>query len=239
MAAPSHRLRFLVGLALGAALGAGAAWVLLADARRDIAGEREARRAVVALQALSSLLERTGIEGDAARRLAADWQAATPGVTRVRAAAGTSLEISTAPEDVGERAAPRRLAREEKDFYDRGHRIAAAVQTNRDEQQALRDEIEVEAAVGGRLSLAGPAPANLIAVATAQRLLAESLLDQAEAATAGKQRPQHAQEALRLLEKARAVAETKAHQALYPQLAGEVAELWSRAERLAQLAPLR
>ena len=160
MAAPSHRLRFLVGVALGAALGAGAARAFLSDARRDVAREREVRRAVVALQALSALLERTGALGDPARRLAAAWQAATPGVARVRVAAGTSLEISTAPEDAGERAAPRRLAREEKDLYDRGQRVAAAVQTNREEQQSLRDEIEVEPAAGGGLSLAAPAPAG-------------------------------------------------------------------------------
>ena len=172
MGAPSHRLRFLAGLALGAALGAWLARGFLADARRDVAGAREERKAVVALQALVSLLDRAGADGDAARRVATAWQASTPGVARARLALGLQLEVSTAPEDAGGRAAPRRLAREEKPLYDRAQRIAAAVRSNRDAQEAPRPEIEVEPLSGRRLSLAAPvevggAPAGVLEIETA------------------------------------------------------------------------
>src|SRR5207253_2488769 len=84
-------------------------------------------------------------------------EAAIPSVSQARVfrADGIRLEASTAPDDVGDRAAPRRLRREEKPLYDRSQRIAAAVQTNREEQRARKPEIEV-APAGARLSLAGP-----------------------------------------------------------------------------------
>ncbi len=69
MRAPSHRLRFLAGVALGAALGAWLARGFLEDARGDVALEREDRKAVVALQALASALDRA-LRLDAERRAA-------------------------------------------------------------------------------------------------------------------------------------------------------------------------
>ena len=156
-AAPAHRLRFLIGVALGAVLGALLLRGFVSDASRQVADEAEERRAVVTLQALTSLVQRAGGEGDAVRGAVAAWQARTPSVSQARVfrADGIRLEASTAPDDVGDRAAPRRLRREEKPLYDRSQRIAAAVQTNREEQRARKPEIEV-APAGARLSLAGP-----------------------------------------------------------------------------------
>jgi arabinogalactan oligomer/maltooligosaccharide transport system permease protein len=157
---PSHRLRFLSGLLLGAGLGAWLVHGFVSDARRRAAGELEVRQAVVALQAVTSLVERAGGEGEAVRRVVAAWQAGTPGVASLRIARGMQLEASTAPGDSGDRAAPRRLAREEKPLYDRAQRISTAVQTNREEQAGRKDEIEVERLPDRRLSLAAPLVAD-------------------------------------------------------------------------------
>jgi arabinogalactan oligomer/maltooligosaccharide transport system permease protein len=82
------------------------------------------------------------------------------------------LVASTAAADAGDRAAPRRMLREEKPLYDRGQRLANAVQGNRDERSALRPEIEVERLEDGRLSLAAPllvdgAPVGTVEIETA------------------------------------------------------------------------
>src|SRR6185295_17106197 len=56
----------------------------------------------------------------------------------------------------GDLAAPRRLSREEKDLYDRGQRLRAAVETKRQEGAARKEEIEIAPASGGAMNLAGP-----------------------------------------------------------------------------------
>ncbi len=172
-ASSSHRLRFLVGVALAALLGAALLRAFVSGASKQIADEAEERKAIVTLQAVTSLVHSAG-DGDAVRKVAAAWQARTPPVSQVRVflAEGMRLEASTAPGDAGERAAPRRLQREEKPLYDRNQRIAAAGQTNREEQQARKAEIEAAPLGGGRLSLAGPvekdrAPAGLVEIETA------------------------------------------------------------------------
>ena len=172
-AGTSHRLRFLVGVALAALLGAALLRAFVSGASRQIADEAEERKAIVTLQAATSLAHSAG-DGDAVRKVMAAWQARTPTVSQVRVflADGMRLEASTAPGDAGERAAPRRLQREEKPLYDRSQRIAAAAQTNREEQQARKAEIEAAPLGGGRLSLAGPvekdrAPVGLVEIETA------------------------------------------------------------------------
>jgi arabinogalactan oligomer/maltooligosaccharide transport system permease protein len=160
-AASAHRLRFLIGVGLGAVLGAVLLRGFVSDASRQVADEAQERQAVVTLQALTSLVQRAGGEGDAVRSAVSAWQSRTPSVSQARVfrADGIRLEASTAPDDAGDRAAPRRLRREEKPLYDRSQRIAAAVQTNREEQHARKQEIEA-APAGARLSLAGPLEKN-------------------------------------------------------------------------------
>ena len=156
---PSHRLRFAVGVALAGLLGGWLCARFVGQAVRHETGDVERRQAVVTLQGLSELVRRVATDGDAARRSVADWQAKTPEVAQVRVLflSGIRLEASTAPADTGDKAAPRRLAREEKPFFDRGQRIAAAVRANRDEDANRKPEIEIAPApTGRRLSLAGP-----------------------------------------------------------------------------------
>ncbi len=144
---PSHRLRFGAGLLLGTLLVAGVGHRLLTDSLAGTARFGEDRRAVVALRALTDLVARAG-SGDAVRTVVADFGKAYPAVVSTRAVLfdGLSLEASTDPADSGENAAPRRLKREEKDVYDHGQRLRAAVETNRQEGAGRKEEIERDAA---------------------------------------------------------------------------------------------
>ena len=154
---PSHRLRFGAGLVLGTLLVAGVGHRLLTDSLAGTARFGEDRRAIVALRALTDLVARAG-SGDAVRTVVGDFGKAYPAVVSTRTVlfAGLSLEASTDPADSGENAAPRRLKREEKDIYDRGQRLRAAVETNRQEGAGRKDEIERERLADGSLSLAAP-----------------------------------------------------------------------------------
>ena len=155
---PSPRLRFGIGLALALALGIGLDVFLLMGARRADARVRTEREAIVTLNALTGAVERAGISGDEVRRAVAAWAKSHPSLAAVRVVVfeGISLEASTEPKDSGDRAAPRRLTREEKDLYDRGQRLRAAVETNRQEGAARKEEIEVSEIDRGALGLAGP-----------------------------------------------------------------------------------
>lgn len=154
---PSHRLRFGAGLLLGTLLVAGFGHRLLSGSLGETARFGEDRRAVISLRALTDLVARAG-SGEAVRTVAAGFQASQREVaaTRVVLFDGISLEASTNPADKGEDAAPRRLKREEKDLYDRGQRLRAAVETNRQEGGARKDEVEKERLGDGALSLAAP-----------------------------------------------------------------------------------
>jgi arabinogalactan oligomer/maltooligosaccharide transport system permease protein len=154
---PSHRARFLAGLAVALAIGVGLSLLWVRDARTDAFRQRERREAVASLRVLVDLVERAGIQGEAVRAAVAAWQGGQepPGVARVVVFQGIQLEASTDPADAGERAAPRRLSREEKPLFDRGQRLRGAVAGNR-EGGASRPEIEVERRPGGGLHLAAP-----------------------------------------------------------------------------------
>jgi arabinogalactan oligomer/maltooligosaccharide transport system permease protein len=155
---PSSRRRFLAGLALATLAGAGLLFVV-SDAARSVGHQAAARRdAVVRLQALAATLDRVGVAGEPARAVVARWAASDSTLRTIRVLAfdGISLEASTATADRGERAAPRRLEREEKPFYDQGQRLRAAVETNVQEEVARKAEIEVEARHDGSLAVAAP-----------------------------------------------------------------------------------
>lgn len=98
--------------------------------------------------------------GEAVRRAVAAFANAHPEVKAVRVVAfeGIRLEASTNPEDIGEKAAPRRLEREEKPLYDLGQKLRAAVAGNREglEGAARAEEVAVERLPGGLLRLSAP-----------------------------------------------------------------------------------
>lgn len=155
---PNHRLRFAAGLIAGTALAVGVGYYLLDTARRGQAQTPGERQAMIALRALSDVIDHAGGSGDRVRTAAASWQEANPWIVSIRVLVfdGISLEASTDPTDAGDRAAPRRLSRDEKAFYDRGQRLRTAVETNREEGAPRKDEIEIERFADGSLSIAGP-----------------------------------------------------------------------------------
>src|SRR5512133_1625626 len=147
---PSHRRRFLAGLAAALARGVGGSWLLLRGAHGAVAEEVRLRKATVAALALAELVGRAGESGAAVRSVDAAWQSHQPpgDEARVVIFQGLSLEASTSARDTGDRAAPRRLSRDEKELFDRGQRLRAAVAGNRD-GGASKPEIELERAAGG------------------------------------------------------------------------------------------
>jgi arabinogalactan oligomer/maltooligosaccharide transport system permease protein len=155
---PSRRLRIAIGLAVATVAVVGIGQVLLTRSLAAASAAESSRASVVTLRALTDVVEKAGGAGEPVRRALAAWKAGHPDLSTVRVVAfdGLSLEASTAAADTGEHAAPRRLTREEKPLYDRGQRLRAAVETNRQEGVARKEEIEVEAVPSGGLSLAAP-----------------------------------------------------------------------------------
>ncbi|PTL82929.1 carbohydrate ABC transporter permease [Vitiosangium sp. GDMCC 1.1324] len=153
-----RRVRVLVGLSLALGLSLVLAQGLLARTLASISTERADRQALVSLRALGELVQRAGGTGDPVRAVVSTWKEQLPpgSAVRVSAFSGIRLEASTFPEDQGERAAPRRLSREEKPLYDRGQRLRAAVEINREESTARKLEIETEALPDGRRLLSAP-----------------------------------------------------------------------------------
>jgi arabinogalactan oligomer/maltooligosaccharide transport system permease protein len=150
------RRRLTAGLALAVALGVGLChWVLLRT-RAQEEHSRNVRVAVVELRALTEVVTRAGGAGDGARRAAVGFAAQQGDLATARVIAGVSLEASTAPEDAGDKAAPRRLSKDEKALYDLGQRLRAAIDTNRKEGAARKGEIEVAPTAAGGLTLAEP-----------------------------------------------------------------------------------
>lgn len=100
-------------------------------------------------------------EGSKIRRAVASFARSHPeaGPIRVVLFEGIRLEASTAPEDQGDNAAPRRLAREEKPLYDLGQSLRAAASGNR-EGGAQRPEISLERRPDGVLALSAPLERN-------------------------------------------------------------------------------
>ncbi|MFH1176172.1 MAG: sugar ABC transporter permease, partial [Acidobacteriota bacterium] len=153
-----HRRRLASGVLLAAALGVGLShWVVVRVRAADTRSRAE-RAAVVALGALVEIAEKAGGGGEAVRHAVARVGQENRSLKTIRVVAfqGVSLEASTAPEDIGEKAVPRRLSRDEKELYDLGQRLRAAVETNRQEGGARKTEIELGAAPSGGLTLAAP-----------------------------------------------------------------------------------
>ncbi|WP_404366566.1 carbohydrate ABC transporter permease [Corallococcus coralloides] len=142
--AGGYRGRVLVGLALALGVSLFLAHGLLQRANQERAAEREQRTATVALLGLTDLVQRAGGTGDAVKAVVAGWPGMPGSSVRVIAFSGIRLEASTFPDDTGDKAAPRRLSRDEKPLYDRGQRLRAAVETNREEGGARKAEVESE-----------------------------------------------------------------------------------------------
>ncbi len=210
---PSHRRRFLLGLALAGLFAGLSGLGLLHRAELGESAARSERIATVTFGALTDLVKAArggagaepaaptpadamgfgaelgeisepasgiGSDLDAAaapeaapadeagakvRTAVAAFATAHPEIAAIRVVTfdGIQLDASTAPADTGDNAAPRKLAREEKDLYDLGQKLRAAVQSNRetgDEAGARAEEIGFERRPDGTLLLAGPVEAD-------------------------------------------------------------------------------
>lgn len=157
MSTPVRR-HALVGLAVAGLVGVLAAWFLLGAGRRATTDFRAEREAVVSARALAELVARAGVQGDQVRQVVTRFTAGDQSIrsARVIIFEGLSLEASTFPEDVGDKAAPRRLAKEEKPLFDQGQRLRAAADTNREDQASMKEEIEVTPMADGSLQVAAP-----------------------------------------------------------------------------------
>lgn len=152
------RRQVLVGLLLGLAVALwGARW-LLNEARLAAAQAQRGRQAVITTQSMADAVQRAGGEGDGVRQVVARLAQAELSLRAVRVVLfdGLRLEASTAAADAGEQAAPRRLSREEKALYDQGQRLRAAVETNREDNAARKEEVEVAPRPDGGIDLAAP-----------------------------------------------------------------------------------
>jgi arabinogalactan oligomer/maltooligosaccharide transport system permease protein len=173
-----QRFRFGVGLAVALALAIGLAYQLLAAERRQSRRDGEERIAVVQLRALTEVVQKFTLPSEAGLQpLLSRWKARLPGSppARVVVTQGIRLEASTFPEDAGEKAAPRRLTREEKPLYDEAERLRAAVETNESEGAPRVEEIEVAAKRAGGLRLASPIERDHAVVGMVQMETAPSL----------------------------------------------------------------
>src|SRR3954469_3224333 len=96
-----------------------------------------------------------GAQDEALRHAVERFAAAHPEIAAIRVVRfdGILLAASTAPADQGNKAAPRRLEREEKPLYDLGQALRAAVDENRQgaEGAARRPELGLERRAGGVL----------------------------------------------------------------------------------------
>ena len=205
---PSHRRRFVIGLACALLLGVGVGLALLTAARTAERHQLASREAVVTLRALTDLIERVeappaeeeggladelagldspaeedsgmglgdelaaidaGTEtpaeepGEAVRLAVARFAEKHPELRSIRVITfeGIRLEASTDPADAGAaRQAPRRLEREEKDVYDLGQRLRAAIDENRETVAGggapINPEISTQELPDGGFSIAGP-----------------------------------------------------------------------------------
>ncbi|HEV7784888.1 MAG TPA: hypothetical protein VGQ28_06095, partial [Thermoanaerobaculia bacterium] len=101
-----------------------------------------------------------GDSGEAVRHAVARFAAGHPEIKAIRVVdfEGIQLTASTSAADTGDKAAPRRLAREEKDLYDLGQKLRAAVQGNREgaEGAARQNEISIAQGPDGTWSMAAP-----------------------------------------------------------------------------------
>jgi arabinogalactan oligomer/maltooligosaccharide transport system permease protein len=165
----------VAGTAVASLLFTTVAWLVLGRAAVELSRQGEQRRAMVSVRALADLVQRAGGKGDAARAAVEAWAQEHPqlGSLRVVSLDDVSLEASTAPEDKGEKAAPRQLTDEEKPLFDRGGDLRTAVDTNRQEGGALKAEVDVVPLGRDRLAVAVPVEqeGSVVSMVSAQAVL--------------------------------------------------------------------
>jgi len=150
------RGRIAGGLAAGLILGVLLGGWGLSFGRGRMQTEKQVRTATVRLVAITRIVERARAAGAEVQPLLERFAAEQPNLGPVRVIEGRNLLASTHPDDTGERAAPRKLQREEKDLFDQAKRLATVAAANRAGAAEQGNEIEVRGSAAAGLSLAGP-----------------------------------------------------------------------------------
>ena len=150
--------RLVIGLALALVLAVGFGLWIQARGRAGLSSMVAERSAIVSLRALTDVVEQMGLESEDLQGAVERYVDRHDGVevARVVRFQGIRMMASTAPDDTGEQAAPRKMAREEKPLYDLGQTLRAAVETNIQEGRAFKAEIDLQKLPSGGLALAGP-----------------------------------------------------------------------------------
>lgn len=147
--------RIVIGLLLALAVAVGAGFWIQWTAHQAQAGASAERSAIATLRALTQTVERLGLDQEGLQEAVALQAEADAQATAVRVVKfkGIRLVASTVPQDSGENAAPRKMARDEKPLYDLGQSLRANAETNASEGQAWKPEIDIQAAAGGASTL--------------------------------------------------------------------------------------
>lgn len=159
MDAVNNRRRFLVGILLGLLAGCALLTFVLQQWRSGLRYQQASRSAIVVAQSLADVVTQAKAGGADLQPIVVAFAKANQLVT-ARVIQGVKLEASTMPQDTGDKAAPRRLSRDEKYIYDQGQRLRAAVLTNQEEGSARKSEIEIEQLSSGGLKISTPVEAD-------------------------------------------------------------------------------
>jgi arabinogalactan oligomer / maltooligosaccharide transport system permease protein len=152
----SQRRRFALGLLFGLLVGLGIEYWIYLGALAEENLSRARREGIITVLSFADVANQTIGEGDVLRTAVLTIAKENNSIKQVRIVRGVTLEASTDPKDTGDKAAPRRLSRDEKWVFDLGQRLRASVLTNREEGTARKDEIEVAPAATGGLTLSTP-----------------------------------------------------------------------------------
>lgn len=141
--------RVVRGVLLGSAVAVMLSVWFFGQAEREISQDYYERQVVTSAMGLAEIVadaERQELPAESLAEIADAWTAIEPGAEGVRVLrlSGASLRASTEEGDAAEKPLPRRLARDEKWFYDLAQEIRTAVETNRDEGVFRKAHVDVE-----------------------------------------------------------------------------------------------
>jgi arabinogalactan oligomer/maltooligosaccharide transport system permease protein len=151
MKPPQSSLRQLAaGLVVGLVVSIGLSSLVLSAARRGSSRTVVAQSAVVTLSAATQLVGTSRDRGVDVQEALVSFVKRDPGIALVRVVdiKGRQLLASTSPADLAAGELPRRLGRDQKEWYDRGQKLRAAVEANQEEGRAWKAELAITALPG-------------------------------------------------------------------------------------------
>ncbi|MEO1088647.1 MAG: hypothetical protein AAFY88_30815, partial [Acidobacteriota bacterium] len=140
--------RLAAGLALGLMLLVAAGQFYLGRSVQTFGDAAAARTALASVGALAEAIESAGLESPELPTAVERYDAANGAVESIRVIhlKQRRLVASTAPGDIDDRAAPRRLQRDEKPLFDLGQTLRANVESNAQEGRKWKEEVSIETA---------------------------------------------------------------------------------------------